>query len=126
MVDQPDVDTVAASLRADRAEAGVFLEVLAGKLADALPDATQVTRTGGRFGRARHVERIEVDIGERAFVLGRERASLRAEVEHRVRGVRLSGTEVDVDEWLRALAAALTEAAASESRAREALGRLLG
>lgn len=120
-----DVESVAASLRADRAETSVFLEVLATKLEDALPDLTEVTRSGGRFGRPRRVDAVRVNLGERSFFLARAGASVRAEVEHRVRGVRLSGNEVDVEGWLQALAEALTAAASTETRAREALGRLL-
>jgi hypothetical protein len=122
---EADVEAVAAALRADRADTDVFLEVLAAKLEDALPGFAEVRRSGGRFGRGRHVESLRVEVGERCFRLDRSGTAVRAEVEHRVRGVRLSGQQTGIDEWLAALAGALTEAAATESRAREALGRLL-
>lgn len=127
MAQQPEdqVEAIAAALRADRADTDVFLEVLAGKLEAALPGLAEVRRTGGRFSRQHRVQAVAVELGERCFRLERSGASVRAEVEHRVRGVRLSGQQTDVDSWLAELAAALNEAAATESQAREALGRLL-
>ncbi|MHB2021926.1 MAG: hypothetical protein ACYCO3_01145 [Mycobacteriales bacterium] len=127
MVPEPstDVELVAASLRADRTDTGVFVEVLAAKLEQALPDFTEVERSGGRFGRPRRVDAIRVNLGERSFRLVRSGSAIRTEVEHRVRGVRLSGNEVGAEEWLQALAEALTAAAATETRTREALARLL-
>jgi hypothetical protein len=38
----PDIDAIAAALRADTADSGLFLDVVAMKLYDALPDLTQV------------------------------------------------------------------------------------
>lgn len=128
MEDQPgaDVDAVAASLRADRTENETFIEVLAGKLEAALPGMVEVTRSGGRFGKGRHVEEIAVTCGEQRFVLHRGPDGGSGEVEHRVRGIRLSGQQVGVDEWLDQLARALAARAAQESEARLALQRLLG
>ena len=104
----------------------MFLDVLAGKLADALPGLATVEYSGGRFGRRRRVERIGVAFGEQSFVLTTARSGVTAEVAHQVRGVRLSGRTVGLDEWLRLFSAELARYAASEGRGREALARLLG
>jgi hypothetical protein len=100
--------------------------VLAGKLVDALPGMTTVEYSGGRFGKRRRAERVSVDLGDRGFILTAARGGITAEVVHTVRGVRLSGRQVELDEWLHALAEALTRYGATESRGREVLNRLLG
>jgi hypothetical protein len=103
----------------------VFLEVLAGKFTDALAGLTTVDYSGGRFGRKRRVEQVAVSFGERRFTLRARPGGVAAEVAHEVRGVRLSGREVSLDEWLRLFAEELSRYAVTETRGREALGRLL-
>lgn len=128
MDERPDVDAIAASLRADRSENETFIEVLAVKLEDALPGLVQVQRTGGRFGRPKRVEEIAVTVGDARFILRPDWAggSAEAEVEHRVRGIRLSGERVSVEQWLAALAQALADAAVQQTETRNALQKLLG
>jgi hypothetical protein len=131
MDERPDVDAIAASLRADRSENETFIEVLAAKLEDALPGLAEVQRSGGRFGRPKRVEEIAVTVGDARFILragpaGRAAGSAEAEVEHRVRGIRLSGERVNVEQWLGALAQALADAAVQQTETRNALQKLLG
>lgn len=110
-----------AALRADTADLSMFLDVIAGKLADALPGHTRVERTGWP---RRRVRCVTVDLGERRFRLHRAHG-IEADVEHVVKGVTLSTQRVDVDRWLRALATSLADLAESQARGREALDRLL-
>ncbi|HVA60622.1 MAG TPA: hypothetical protein VNG13_08820 [Mycobacteriales bacterium] len=125
MTEPADVDALAASIRADSADLSVFLEVLAAKFEDALPNLTTVDRSGGRFGRRSRVERVSVGIGDRKFLVARASTGVTSEIVHEVRGVRLSGDQVDFDTWSRALATELALYATAESRGREALSRLL-
>ena len=110
-----------AALRADTADLAMFLDVIASKLADALPSHTHVERSAWP---RRRVRSVTVDIDDRRFRLHRGHG-VQADIAHVVRGVTLSTQRVDVDEWLRALAKALSEFAASQARGREALDRLL-
>jgi hypothetical protein len=126
MTDQPDVDLVAASLRADTTDLAIFVDVLASKLEAALPGLATVRRSGGLFSKRRSVDNIVVALGEQRFTLSCRGGGLAAEVEHLVRGVRLSGEPVDLDTWLQRFSQALTKYAETERRGREALAKLLG
>lgn len=122
----PDVELIAASLRADLSDLDVFFEVLAGKLSAALRGLVQVQRGGGLFGRGKRVRQVEVSLGDHRFVLEHQEGAVRAEVVHQVRGVRLSGEQVGVDDWFARLATELAHFAAASGQARAALQRLLG
>ena len=120
-----DVDAIAAALRADAAESAVLLDVVATKLADALPALTEVTRRG-LFGRGRkHVHSLQVTLGDRRFTLKRERHGVAATVTHVVHGITLSTEQVEPDRWLHELAQGLAHLAATQMRARQALDRLI-
>ena len=67
---------------------------------------------------------VTVDLDDRRFRLHRTHG-IQAEIAHVVHEVTLSTQRVDVEEWLGALAKALSEFAASQARGREALARLL-
>ena len=45
-----DIELVTASLRADASDLGTFVEALAVKLEEALPNGVRVVRRGGLFG----------------------------------------------------------------------------
>jgi hypothetical protein len=110
-----------AALRADTADLSVLLDVIAVKLADALPSHTRVERYGWP---RRRVRGVTVDMDDRRFRLERGHG-IEANIAHIVKGVTLSTKRVDVDEWLRALATSLADFADSQARGREALDRLL-
>src|SRR3954469_2875366 len=50
VADAPDLDLLAASLRADATDTAAFLEALAARLEGALPGQVEVQRKGGLFG----------------------------------------------------------------------------
>jgi hypothetical protein len=121
----PDIDAIAAALRADTADSGLLLDVVAMKLEDALPDLTEVRRHGP-LNRSKHrVKELEVAVDEHRFTLKRERHHVVGTITHVVHGIDLSTKRVDVDEWLTVLSEALAKLAAGQARAREALDRLL-
>lgn len=126
MAEGPDFDLVAAALRADATDLGTFVEVLAGKLAAALPGAVQVRRAGGLFRRDHPVSDIAVTLGEWRFTLAATPGgAARAERAHTVRGIALKSEELAVDAWLDALLQALAGHAQSSAAAAESLHRLL-
>ena len=88
--DPQGFELVAASIRADSADLPAFLEVLAVKLADALPGMVVVKRGGGVFSRNRPVSQIDVALDDHRYTaavrgpsarhLGRARGPRRAAV----------------------------------------------
>jgi hypothetical protein len=117
-------DQVASSLRADARDLAVFLEVLAGKLADALPAAVTVVHEGGLLSRKR-VKRLQVQLGEHRYELARGGSGLEASRSHSVRGITLKTEVLAIEDWIAALAGHLTEHARASEKGREALNRLL-
>jgi len=125
-VDDPALsfDRVAASLRADARDLAVFLEVLAGRLTDALASAVSVEREGGLLSRKR-VKRLQVKIGEHRYELARVGSGLEGRRSHSVRGITLKTEVLAIEDWIAAVARHLTEQAKVSEKAREALSRLL-
>ena len=119
-----DFDNLAASIRADARDLAVFLEVIAGKLAGALPSAVTVEHEGGILSRKR-VKRLQVQLGEDRYELARAGSGLEGRRSHAVRGITLKTEILAIDEWIAALAMHLAEHARSSESAREALNRLL-
>ena len=120
-----DIDMIAASLRADSADLGMFLDVTAMKLEDALPDHTEVKRYSKLLRRRHKVVEVRVTLGTQVFALKRHRSGVHSSVTHVVHGINLSTDAVNLDDWLIALSKALAQFANEQSRGREALDRLL-
>lgn len=127
----PDVDLLAAALRADAADLDAYTKVVLATLADALPtgvveverERSLADRVAGRPGR---VAALRIHLGELALALSPGRHGLRAEVRREVRGVAISNKEVPLGEWTLLLATELRRVATESAAARRALGRLLG
>jgi hypothetical protein len=124
------LDLLTAALRRDAADLDTYAQVLTTTLADALPPGSvtitrkraMADRLAGREGRVTHVE---VALGEQRLILDLAAGRPEALLCREVRGVVLSRRPVPLDEWLRELATSLTTRAASDTRARAALERLL-
>ncbi|GAA1846006.1 hypothetical protein GCM10009836_26990 [Pseudonocardia ailaonensis] len=133
MTDSPmwDVHTLAAGLRADRADVASQARVLTGALAGTLPDGmvevsvrrSVADRLAGREGRP---VAVVVHGHERDLELREGPRGLEAELRKVVRGIVISRTPIGVDEWLQALAEDLQRIAARDAAARAALEGLLG
>jgi hypothetical protein len=117
-------ELVAASLRADAADLGVFLEVLAAKLERALPGLAAVETTGGLIGK-RRVRQLNIELGEHRYELARERIGLAARRIHRVRGVSLKTEQLALEQWIDELSRGLAEHARESAAARAAIARLV-
>jgi hypothetical protein len=122
--DAPDLDLLAASLRADATDTTAFLEALAARLEGALPGQVEVRRKGGLFGGKR-VRRIDVRLADRHYEIEGDDGPPTARRRSVVRGIALKTEELPVDAWIEALSADLLALAQTSERGRAALERLL-
>jgi hypothetical protein len=127
-LDQPDpdldIELVTASLRADSSDLGAFVEALAVKLEEALPNGVRVERKGGLFG-AKKVRQIAVDAGDTRLRLDRDGANVQTSRARLSGGIVLKTERIDTDEWLQELGRTLAEQARRSAVTREALDRML-
>lgn len=127
-VDRPesdlDIELVTASLRADASDLGAFVETLAVKLEQALPNGVRVDRRGGLL-RAKQVKEISVDAGDTRLRLDRDGANVQTSRARLSGGIVLKTERIDTDEWLSELGRALAEQARRSQATREALERML-
>jgi hypothetical protein len=122
---EPDLDLLAASLRADSSDLGAFVESLAVKLEEAVPGRVRVARgRSGMFG-PKLVRRISVDAGEQRLELSFDGAALQTSCSRLSGGIVLKSETLDTDAWLTALGQALTAEAQRSETTRQALERLL-
>ncbi len=121
-----DVELLAASLRASSSDLRAFVEVLADKLAEALPGRVKVERRATRFlGKDKRVERLQCDLGEERYLLATRGGSVETRRAKAVRGVVLKTEELPLEQWLEGLARGLAAEAGSSEQARFALEQLL-
>jgi hypothetical protein len=124
MVDDFDLD--AAELRAGGADLPRFVEVLAVKLEDTLPQHTVVERRSKRLlSREKVVASIDVTFGEEGFGLRREGSRVVAVRRKVVRGITIRNDELPVADWVNDLGAAIGREAGDASAAHVALSGLL-
>ncbi|HET9094111.1 MAG TPA: hypothetical protein VFN36_03405 [Solirubrobacteraceae bacterium] len=121
----PDLDLVAAALRADLGDIAAFVEGLATRLELALPGLVQVKRTRTGLRGPRLVSEIAVEAGDERLQLRRERGLLQT-VRARVSGGIVIRTEaLDIDSWLAALVTAVAAQAQRSEQTRAALQQLV-
>jgi hypothetical protein len=120
-------DMLAASLRADMSDLNTFVEVLAGKVEDALPGRVTIERRGGGlFSREKKVHRIEINLDNNRYALLADRGRIQARRSNAVRGIVLKTEELSLDSWIDLLSRDLAAEAEQSESARVALERLLG
>lgn len=130
--ESPDLDRVAAALRADAADVGTLARVLSVTLADALPAGTVEIRRRRSLsdrvaGRDGHVEAVVVSVGDHVLTLRQDpHRGATGEDAKVVRGVVISRRPVGLDEWVRVLAEQVAALASESESARRALQQLLG
>ena len=121
-----DIDLLAASLRADAADTGAFVEGLATKLEEVLPGRVSVKRArSGLFG-PKLVKEIAVEAGDERLELARVAGN--AIEWRRARqsgGIVLKRETLDSEEWMAALSGAMSAEAQRSEQTRQALERLL-
>ncbi len=123
----PDLDLVAAGLRADGLELRISVEVLAAKLEQALPGATRVQRRGGGLlGRGdKQVSRVLVALGDWRYELAVDGGRLQGSRVREVGGIAIKRESLDAQAWVTALTDGLRAEAQRSAQAREALSQLL-
>jgi hypothetical protein len=125
VAEAPDIDALAASLRADASDTAAFLEALATRLEGALPGQVEVERKGRLLGGAKRVRRIAVRLGDTHYEIEGGGGGLTARRRSVVRGIALKSEDLGVDAWIDGLSADLLELARSSERGRAALERLI-
>jgi len=111
-------------IAANQGDGQILFRVVGEGLGDAL--GTFAERTyAGRFGkRAKELESISVELGERVFTMTMERGRLTAVIALNSGGIRISNERVQVDVWVAKLREELANEAAHSEAARLALERL--
>src|SRR5580700_10274734 len=107
--DLPDVEMVAAALRADTSDLDAYHRVLSNTIGDLLPadmvevdrDRSLSDRMSGRPGTA---TAIRLRLGDKTLELVAHRGRLVATSAQEVRGVIISKKEVPVADWVKQLA----------------------
>jgi hypothetical protein len=121
-----DMDLLAASLRADSSDVNAFVESLAAKLEDAVPDHTRVERRRAGLLGPKLVRRIALDAGStRLELLRDEGGAVQTRCSRLSGGIVLKTEPLDADAWIAALGEALAAEAGRNERTRQALERLL-
>lgn len=121
----PDLDLVAAALRADLTDISAFVEGLATRLELALPGLVRVKRSKSGFRGPKVVSEIDVQVGDERLQLQRADGLLQT-VRARVSGGIVIKTEtLDIDSWLAALSVAVAEQAQRSERTRLALQQIV-
>jgi len=120
------MDLLAASLRADSSDVNAFVESLAAKLEEAVPDRTRVERRRAGLLGPKQVRRIALDAGSNRLELVRdERGAVQTRCSRLSGGIVLKTEQLDADAWIAALGEALAAEAGRNERTRQALERLL-
>ena len=121
-----DVYLLAASLRADSSDVNAFVESLAAKLEEAVPDHTRVERRRAGLLGPKQVRRIALDAGSTRLELFRdEGGAVQTRCSRLSGGIVLKTEPLDADAWIAALGEALAAEAGRNERTRQALERLL-
>lgn len=121
----PDLDLVAAALRADLSDISAFVESLATRLEQALPGFVEVKRSRSGFRGPRSVSEIAVQAGDERLQLQRNGAHVTTARARVSGGIVIKTEALDFDAWLSALTVAVAEQAQRSERTRVALQQLV-
>ena len=117
-------DLSAATWRRSLADEQAFVEALATRLTQALPQTT-VERKTHLFSKHQEVIRIVIPIDTTDYLLSVESHGISTSKAKVVRGIRLKTEEVAFETWLSDLSADLSRMAASHQDLRDNLERFL-
>ena len=121
----PDLDLVAAALRADLSDIAAFVEGLATRLEAALPGFVEIKRIRNGFRGPKLVAEIVVTAGDQRLVLKRDGGRVNATRSRFSGGIAIKTDTLELDAWLKLLAEAVAVQARSSERTRQALQRLV-
>jgi hypothetical protein len=121
-----DFDLSAASLRASSGDLRSYVEVLADKLARALPGRVKVERRAARLlSKQKRVTGIELDLGDTRYLLAAQDGNVETRCATCVRGIVLKSNVVPLDAWIDQLLRELAAEAQTSDQSRLALEQLL-
>ena len=120
-----DLDLLAASLRADASDLQAFVESLAIKLEEAVPDRVRVQRRRSAVLGRKLVRQISLDAGDRRLELSLARGAPETTCSRLSGGIVLKREPLETDAWLTAVGEALSAEAQRSETTRQALERLL-
>lgn len=121
----PDLDLVAAALRADLSDIAAFVEGLATRLELALPGLVQVKRSKRGFRGPKIVSEIALQAGDERLELRREGAIVQPSRCRVSGGIVIKTEALDIDTWLSALSVAVADQAQRSERTRLALQQIV-
>ena len=132
--DPGSIEMITAALRTDTAEIDTLARVLTATLGDSLPPGmveiersrSLSDRLSGRDGTPTSITVTTPDVQLRLAPARGRGGPVKAERQKIVRGVVISRSEIDLDEWIRTLAGLLGDLAARNAAARASLAKLLG
>jgi hypothetical protein len=120
------VEVLANLLKMDKAESKELLETLATRLEAVIPDLITVERKNWLFDSKKPVSRLTIRFDDIQLQLTKEKTdSLTAKISKIVRGVILKTTTTTVDDWFKALANELSQAAKTNAQTRDALSKFV-
>jgi hypothetical protein len=121
-----EADILAATLHGGLQESRDLLEFLAQKFEGPLSNLMSVRRKGGLLSKNKIIEEITLRFEDRHFQITRDgRGFVSAKILKEVRGVVLKTDKVEVDGWLRELAAELSRQAERSAALKSALSRFI-
>ena len=122
---EPDLDLIAASLRAETSDIDAFVEGLAVKLEQASPGHVEVQRRRSGLLGPKAVHRISLQAGDQRLELRAEGGAVQTSCARISGGIVLKTEPLATDAWLTALGEALVVEARRSETTRQALERLL-
>lgn len=126
-IDDPlEFETLAAALKLDQKAASEMVEALAKMLEGCLPQSVEVQRGGWLLSKVKPVEKLTVKFDEVHYQVVKEaNGQFSAKSLKVVRGVALKSTDIGLDSCLQEVVAKLTEMAANNAVARQALNKFV-
>lgn len=120
-----DLDLAAAALRADLTDTDAFVEGLATRLEQALPGFVEVKRAKAGFRGPKLVSEILVQAGDVHLQLRRRGGHVETARARISGGIAIKTEALEIEVWLQALTAAVSQQAARSERTRVALQQLV-
>lgn len=116
---------LASVARRDASTLDALLPTLAVALEEALPGEVRVERGGGVFRKDGSVRRLQAQVGDHVFSIGRSGSRTETMIVHKVRGIELKRDSPPVAVWLDRLADALARHSATSVDVGPGLRRLI-
>ena len=120
-----DIDLIAATLRTEMSDVGVFVETLAAKLEAAVPGRVRVERQRKGMLGPKVVRRIALDGADQRLELRAASGAIETVCARVSGGIVLKSEEMPIDDWLAQLGSVLAGEAERNATTRASLERLL-